>query len=107
MHQKKTIHQKHVKAIAVLQKQIKELNSTMEAAGGKAKFHMVNQMNKMKKRLLVKKDEQALHFKEGCALAKKLNNRAISVELRRCHKELEERSHTLEQKSQEQNKDLD
>ena len=58
----------------------------MEAAGGKAKLRMLNRMNILKKRLLVKKEEQALHFKEGCALAKELNNRKVLAEQLRWHK---------------------
>ena len=58
----------------------------MEAADGKAKFGMVKQINILKKRLLVKEEEQALHFKEGCALAKELNNRKVLAEQLRWHK---------------------
>lgn len=86
VHQKKTIHQQRMKDIAAVQKQIKEVNGKMEAADGKAMLGMVKRMNILKKRLLVKEEEQALHFKEGCALAKELNNRKVSAEQLRSHK---------------------
>ena len=53
----------------------------MEAVDGKAKLGMVKRMNILKKRLLVREKEQALHFQEGCALAKELNNRIVLADL--------------------------
>ena len=84
--QKKAIHQHRMKDVAAIQKQIADVNGKMEAAAGKAKLGMEKRMHALKRRLLVKQEEQALHFREGCALAKELNNRKISAEQLHLHK---------------------